>query len=152
MIQPGTVASESSPHPLFLAGYMVLLAGLDLAGTLLAKEWTVHRAAWQLGAGALAFVGLFAVLVVGLRYAELSILTLGWIVVLQAAVLLVDRSRYGTQISVRGWVAIGLIVVLQGVLVMEADGGGGDQPEPGGGPAGLGQPGLTQPTASRAAS
>jgi hypothetical protein len=137
MIQTGVLASEPSPHPLFLAGYMVLLAGLDLAGTVLAKEWTVHRAFWQLGAGALAFVGLFAVLVAGLRYAELSILTLGWIVMLQAAVLLVDRSRYGTEISLRGWVAIALIVALQGVLVMEA-GAGGDQPEPGGGPAGLG--------------
>jgi hypothetical protein len=140
MIEPGALASDSSPHRLLLAGYMVLLAGLDLVGTVLAKEWTVHRAPWQLGAGALAFVGLFAALVLGLRYAELSILTLGWIVVLQAAVLLVDRSRYGTQISVRGWVAITLIVVLQGVLVVEAGTGGG-QPEPGGGPAGLGHTG-----------
>mgnify|MGYP003580002353 CR=1 FL=1 len=77
---------------------MMLLAGLDFLGTMLAKEWTVHRAPWQLAGGALAFLALFVVLVCGLRYAEMSMLTLGWIVVLQMAVLVVDRTRYGTHL------------------------------------------------------
>lgn len=105
---------------LAMIGFMLLLAVLDFAGTMLAKEWTIHRAPWQLVAGAAAFVTLFAVLAVGLRYAEMSIITLGWIVVLQAMVIVVDRSRYGTTITPGGWVAIVLIVVLQGYLVLGA--------------------------------
>jgi hypothetical protein len=103
-----------------LIGFMVLLAALDFAGTMLAKEWTIHRQTWQLVLGATAFLVLFAVLVIGLRYAEMSIVTLGWIVVLQAAVIVVDRSRYGTTITPGGWVAIVAIVVLQGYLVLGA--------------------------------
>jgi hypothetical protein len=103
-----------------MIGFMLLLAALDFAGTMLAKEWTIHRAPWQLVLGAGAFVALFVVLVLGLRYAEMSIITLGWIVVLQAAVIVVDRSRYGTTITTGGWVAIVLIVVLQGYLVLGA--------------------------------
>lgn len=105
---------------LALIGFMLLLAVLDFAGTMLAKEWTIHRAPWQLVAGAAAFVMLFVVLALGLRYAEMSVITLGWIVVLQAMVILVDRSRYGTTITPGGWVAIVLIVVLQGYLVLGA--------------------------------
>lgn len=103
-----------------LIGFMVLLAALDFAGTMLAKEWTIHRQAWQLVLGAAAFLLLFAVLVIGLRYAEMSIVTLGWIVVLQAAVIVVDRSRYGTTITPGGWAAIVAIIVLQGYLVLGA--------------------------------
>jgi hypothetical protein len=105
---------------LAMIGFMLLLAVLDFAGTMLAKEWTIHRAPWQLVAGAAAFVTLFVVLALGLRYAEMSIITLGWIVVLQAMVIVVDRSRYGTTITPGGWVAIVLIVVLQGYLVLGA--------------------------------
>src|SRR5262245_48462679 len=101
-----------------MVGFMVLLAGFDLTGTMLAKEWTVHRALWQLIGGGAAFVALFLVLVWGLRYAEMSLLTLGWIVVLQLAVLMVDRSRYGTQLSIGGWLAVTGILVLQGYLLL----------------------------------
>ena len=45
-------------------------------------------------------------------------LTLGWIVVLQMAVLMVDRSRYGTHLSVGGWLAVLAILVLQGYLLL----------------------------------
>src|SRR5262245_61038620 len=97
---------------------MLLLAGLDFTGTLLAKEWTVHRAPWQLGAGAMTFVALFAALALGLRYAEMSLLTLGWIVALQIALIMVDRSRYGTHLSLGGWIAVIAILVAQGYLLL----------------------------------
>jgi hypothetical protein len=105
---------------LALIGFMVVLAALDFAGTVLAKEWTIHRAPWQLVAGAGSFVALFVVLALGLCYAEMSIIILGWIVVLQTGVILIDRSRYGTSITTGGWVAIALILVLQGYLVLGA--------------------------------
>lgn len=113
-------ASRQGSHPVVLIGFMLLLAALDFAGTMLAKEWTIHRAPWQLVAGGATFVALFVVLALGLRYAEMSIVTLGWIVVLQAAVLVVDRSRYGTTITPGGWVAIVLMIVLQGYIVLGA--------------------------------
>lgn len=123
-----------------LVGFMVALAGLDFAGTVFAKEWTIHRAPWMLAAGVASFVALFVVLVIGLRYAEMSIVTLGWIVVLQAGVLMIDRARYGTTIAPGGWVAIVLIVVLQGYLVLAAT-------ESAAGPSS-----VTQPSAASAAS
>ncbi len=116
--QSGTSALDGGASPLALVGFMLMLAALDLAGTLLAKEWTVHRSAWQLLGGGAAFLALFLVLVWGLRYAELSMLTLGWIVVLQLAVLMVDRSRYGTHLSVGGWLAVVGILLLQGYLLL----------------------------------
>ena len=98
-------------------GFMVVLAGLDFGGTMLAKEWTVHREPWQLIGGGAAFLALFAVLVSGLRYAEMSILTLGWIVMLQTAVIVVDRSRYGNSLSTGAWLAMLTILLLQGYLL-----------------------------------
>jgi len=103
---------------LAMVGFMLLLAGLDFIGTLLAKEWTVHRAPWQLAAGAATFVALFAALSLGLRYAEMSLLTLGWIVALQIALIMVDRSRYGTHLSRGGWIAVIAILVAQGYLLL----------------------------------
>lgn len=131
---------------LALIGFMLLLAMLDFAGTMLAKEWTIHRAPWQLVAGAAAFVMLFVVLALGLRYAEMSVVTLGWIVVLQAMVIVVDRSRYGTTITPGGWVAIVLIVVLQGYLVLGAT----STAESGAAPTPA--PTVVQPSAASAAS
>lgn len=127
---------------LAMIGFMLLLAVLDFAGTMLAKEWTIHRAPWQLAAGAAAFVALFVVLALGLRYAEMSIITLGWIVVLQAMVIVVDRSRYGTTITPGGWVAIVLIVLLQGYLVLGATASSAAEPAPA----------AVQPSAASAAS
>src|SRR5262245_652566 len=98
---------------LAIVGLMVLLAALDFTGTLLAKEWTVHPAPWQLAAGAMTCLALFAALALGLRYAEMSLLTLGWIVALQLALIMVDRSRHGTHLSLGGWLAVIAIVVAQ---------------------------------------
>jgi peptidoglycan/LPS O-acetylase OafA/YrhL len=111
-------ASVDQPHALWLVGYMCLLAALDFTGTLFAKEWALHRSLWCLFGGASAFVALFVVLALGLRWAEMSILTLGWVVVLQSAIILIDRSRYGTTITPAGWVSIVAIIVLQGVLMI----------------------------------
>ena len=103
---------------LAIVGFMLLLAGLDFTGTLLAKEWTVHRQPWQLASGAVTFLALFVALLCGLRYAEMSMLTLGWIVALQLALIMVDRSRYGTRLSIGGWMAVVAIIVLQGYLLL----------------------------------
>jgi len=139
-----------------VVGLIALLAGLDFAGAMLAKEWTVHRQPWQLAGGAVAFAALFVVFVAGLRYAELTILTFGWIVILQTGVVLVDWARYDVMLSRGRWVAVIAIVVLQGYLLLGSS-TRTDMSEPM--PRGRGHPmavdgadGADQPRAARAES
>jgi hypothetical protein len=105
---------------------VVLLAGLDLAGSVLAKEWAGTAAAWAFAAGAAVFLALFAVYAVGLKYAEMSSVTFGWIVVLQVGVLLVERLRYGVELPTGKWLAIVAIVLLQAYLVLGPTGSAND--------------------------
>lgn len=105
---------------------MLALAGLDLAGALFAKEWVEQRQpAWFL-AGLPTFGVLFAVYAASLRFAELSVVTLGWIVFLQVGLLLYDRLRYGVALPPAKWVAIIVILVLQAYLVLAPNGGADD--------------------------
>jgi hypothetical protein len=85
---------------------------------MLAKEWTTARSPWVFAAGAVAFLLLFAVFAFGLRYAELSTVTFGWIIGVQAGVLIIERVRYGVQLPTGKWVAIVLIIGLQAYLVL----------------------------------
>ncbi len=101
---------------------MLLLAGLDLAGSVLAKEWSNGRGAWLFLGGAGSFLLLFAVFALGLRYAELSTVTFGWIVALQVAILMVERFRYDVSLPAGKWVAIVGIVCLQGYLILAPNG------------------------------
>ena len=97
---------------------MIGLAALDLVGAILAKEWTRGRGAWLFVAGVFSFVLLFVVYAIGLRYAELSTVTFGWIVGLQVSVLLVEAVHYGVRIPSTKWAAIAAILVLQAYLVL----------------------------------
>lgn len=114
--------TQSQISPVTLVVIMLLLAGLDLLGAIVAKEWTLGRSSWFFVAGATSFVVLFAVYAVGLRYAELSTVTFGWIVGLQVAVLVVERVRYEVALPTGKWVAIAAILLLQGYLVLAPNG------------------------------
>jgi hypothetical protein len=100
------------------AGVVILLAGLDLAGSVLAKEWAGDAHPLAFAGGLLTFVALFTVYAIGLRYAEMSTVTFGWIVVLQVGVLLVERLRYQVELPTGKWFAMGAIIALQGYLVL----------------------------------
>ena len=101
---------------------MLALAGLDLLGALMAKEWAErHHTAWFV-AGLLTFGLLFAVYAASLRVAELSVVTLGWIVFLQVGLLLIDRFRYGVELPPAKWAAIAVILALQAYLVLSPNG------------------------------
>jgi hypothetical protein len=106
------------PAVLFLA--MLLLASLDLVGAILAKSWSEQRTFPWFAAGATVFVLLFWVYGSVLKVAELSIVTLGWIVILQVAVVILDRVRYSVPVSPGQFSAIVAILVLQGYLVLSA--------------------------------
>ena len=109
---------DAWPVPVVATIAMVSLAGLDLAGALFAKEWAQNGSARGLVLGAGAFLVLFWVYASSLRYAELALVTMGWIVMLQIGLVLVDRWRYGVELPTGKWVAIGIVLVAQASLVL----------------------------------
>lgn len=119
---------------------MVVLALLDLIGSVAAKEWSRGGGVPSLAVGVVAFLTLFWVYASALQYAELALVTLGWIVVLQVGLLLVDRFRYGVQLPTGHWVAVGVILVAEAYLLLApASGGAGGEVGVGpGGEAGVG--------------
>ena len=82
-MMPLMKAPDSWPLPVTAVVAMAALAGLDLVGAYAAKEWAATRATAMLLLGLGAFVVLFWVYASALQYAELALVTLGWIVVLQ---------------------------------------------------------------------
>jgi hypothetical protein len=100
---------------------MLLLASIDLTATFAAKE-AVERGSVQMALiGIGLFVLLFWVLASALHYADLAPVTLGWVVVLQVGVLLLDRIRYGVELSTGQWVAVVVILAAQVYLLLGPD-------------------------------
>jgi multidrug transporter EmrE-like cation transporter len=97
---------------------MMLLALLDFIGAVFAKEWADTRQPWWFVAGLVTFIGLFAFYATSLKTAELSIVTIGWVVFLQVGLLLYERVRYGVHLPPLKWLAIVLILTLQAYLVL----------------------------------
>lgn len=104
---------------------MVLLAGLDLAGAYAAKEAVARRSPGFAALGIGLFVVLFWVYASSLQYAELGPVTLGWIVVLQVGVVLLDRFHYGQAVPRGHWMAIVLILCAQAYLLLAPTGPAG---------------------------
>ena len=71
---------------------------------------------------------LFCVLAVSLKVAELTYVSLGWIVFLQVGLLAIDRFRYGVVVPPGKWVAIALILALQAYLLLAPNGEAQEQP------------------------
>jgi multidrug transporter EmrE-like cation transporter len=107
-------------------GAMIGLAALDFVGAVFAKEWADNRQPLWFVAGLIAFGLLFVLYAGSLRFAELSTVTLGWIVFLQVGILLYERLRFAVDLSPDKWFTIAAILVLQVYLVLA----------PGSGPAG----------------
>ena len=104
-------------------GAMVVLAGLDFAGALLARRWAHGGSVVWFAAGALCFVLLFWVYGSSLRYADLVVVTFGWVGALQVGLLLVGRVGSTRPFPVHTWLAAGAIIVLEGVLIASANPG-----------------------------
>lgn len=97
---------------------MLILALLDFIGAVFAKEWADTRQPWWFVAGLLTFMGLFAFYAMSLKTAELSIVTIGWVVFLQVGLLLYERVRYDASLPPPKWAAIVLVLALQAYLVL----------------------------------
>lgn len=108
----------SWPLPVVATLCMAALAGLDLIGAYAAKEWAEKQNTVALGLGALAFLVLFWVYASSLQYAELAVVTMGWIVLLQVGILLIDRFHFGTTLPTGKLVAVVIILTAQGYLVL----------------------------------
>ena len=97
---------------------MIILALFDFVGAVFAKEWADTRQPWWFVAGLATFMGLFCFYAYSLKTAELSIVTIGWVVFLQVGLLLYERVRYGAELPPMKWAAIALILALQAYLVL----------------------------------
>jgi hypothetical protein len=115
---PLVKAPETWPMPLVAGAAMLALAVLDFAGALAAKEWADGGSPRWLVAGIGCFLALFYIYASSLQYAELATVTMGWIVLLQVGLLVLDHVRYDVALPPARWVAIGLILVLQTYLVL----------------------------------
>ena len=100
---------------------MAGLAALDLVGAYAAKEWMLHRSASMLGLGMVSMVLLFWVYASALQFAELAVVTFGWIVLLQLGVLVLDQVKYGVHHPPRTWMVVGIMMAAQGYLVIGAN-------------------------------
>jgi hypothetical protein len=109
---------ESWPLPVVAGTAMLALAALDFAGSLAAKEWSDNGGPRWLGIGLGCFVLLFYVYASSLQYAELALVTMGWIVLLQVGLLVLDHVRYGIVLAPGKMVAVVLILVLQAYLLV----------------------------------
>ncbi|GAA6524388.1 hypothetical protein [Intrasporangium sp. DVR] len=106
------------PVPVIATVAMVVLAVLDLVGAVAAKEWADNGTVRALALGSVSFLVLWWVYASSLRYAELSLVTMGWIVILQVGLLLIDRWRYGVELPTGKWVAICVVLIAQGYLLL----------------------------------
>lgn len=109
---------ESWPLPVVATLCMAALAGLDLLGALAAKEWAERQNTVALALGVLSFIVLFWVYASSLQYAELAVVTMGWIVLLQVGIVLVDRLHFGATLPAGKMAAIVVILAAQGYLVL----------------------------------
>lgn len=107
------------PRFVLLAGAMVVLAGLDFGGALLAKQWADNGSRLCFLIGLTTFIVLYVVYATSLKTAELSVVTMGWVVLLQVALVLIDRFRYDVSFSTDKWIAVVAILVLQAYLILD---------------------------------
>ena len=101
-----------------VVGLTLLLAGLDITESVLAKEWALRRSPWLLAAGLSASMLLFALFVVAIGYTEMSTVTIGWVVVMQLGLMITESVRYDVAHTPDRWVVMGAIVCLLGYLVV----------------------------------
>ncbi|HET7823257.1 MAG TPA: hypothetical protein VFL10_17180 [Ornithinibacter sp.] len=113
---------SSWPLPVVATLCMGALAALDLFGAFAAKEWAEKQNTTALGLGALSFLVLFWVYASSLQYAELAVVTMGWIVLLQVGILVVDRVAFDSSLPAGKLAAVVIILAAQGYLVLAPSG------------------------------
>ena len=114
------VAATATHRPVVpVIAAMIALAGLDLIGAMFARSWADHRSIVSMVGGIVVFGLLFVVYGKSLDYVDLSTVTIGWVVLLQVGVLVLDRLD-GVVISMPQLGAMGLILILQAYLTVSS--------------------------------
>ena len=111
-------APEGWPVALVATVAMLALAALDLVGAFAAKEWAERRSPLPMLLGLLAFGALFWVYASSLQYAELALVTMGWVVLLQVGLVVLDKVRYGVELPTGKWVAVVVLLAAQAYLLL----------------------------------
>jgi hypothetical protein len=97
---------------------IVVLAGVDIAGGIVAKSWALGRSPWMFATGVALFALLFWIYGISLRHGELSTVTIGWVVLVTLADMGLDRFHYGVQFPTSKWLAaLGAVALLAYLLV-----------------------------------
>lgn len=108
---------EQLPAAVLAPALIALLAAVDFLLGLVAKSWSGSSSSLTLAAGLGLSALLFCLYGVSLRHGHLSSITLGWVVVLTVADLLVDRFEFGVQLPTSKWLAAAGAVALLGYLI-----------------------------------
>lgn len=95
---------------------LIALAGLDLTGTICIKEASLHRQPLLIFAAVGCFVLVATLLYVALGFADMSLVSLGWIVMFQAVIMGVDHVFYDVRLS--GVQVVATIVALGALAVV----------------------------------
>lgn len=122
------VASVRVPAAAIVPVMIVVLAGIDIAGGIVAKSWALGRSPWAFAAGVVLFTLLFWVYGMSLRHGELSTITIGWVVLVTLADMGLDRFHYDVHYPPSKWIAALAAVALLAYLLI----GNGDPSGPNG--------------------
>jgi drug/metabolite transporter (DMT)-like permease len=112
----------SLDRQLSIGGLMVALAAIDFVGALVAQDFADRRRVCALLVGCGLQIVLFVVYAVALRLATLTIVTLGWIVLLQVAVVATDVARGSLRLGWAQWAAVAVVLIAQCYLVVSTEG------------------------------
>lgn len=112
----------SWPFAVVAALAMLVLAALDFVDAVIAVRWSESGSAVWLAAGIVTSLALFYVYASSLRYADLAVVTIGWIVLLQVALLVWEHARSGAPMPLTKLAAVVAIIALQLYLVVGTPG------------------------------
>jgi hypothetical protein len=115
------MVSARVPAAVIVPVMIVVLAGIDIAGGIVAKSWALGRSPWVFGAGVVLFVLLFWVYGMSLRHGELSTITIGWVVLVTLADMGLDRFYYDVHFPLSKWIAALAAVALLAYLLVGTD-------------------------------
>jgi hypothetical protein len=112
------MVSARVPAVVIVPVMIVVLAGIDIVGGVVAKSWALGRSPWAFAAGAVLFVLLFWVYGMSLRHGELSTITIGWVVLVTLADMGLDRFHYDVHFPPSKWIAaLGAVALLAYLLI-----------------------------------
>ena len=112
------LSSARVPAVVIVPVMILVLAGVDIAGGIVAKSWALGRSPWMFAVGIALFALLFWVYGLSLRHGELSTITIGWVVLVTLADMGLDRFHYGVHFPTSKWIAaLGAVALLAYLLI-----------------------------------